>query len=237
LGYTDSTGHILYTSGNSARFSGGAVTNNSATPNRDVVFGRGTNGTDGVTTWISMIVQRQGQAITNAGTPNNPYPRGAALSFYSTGSERFGVGMNSGSVSNNVSLTILGNVNNMKRTPVPFSQLDFVVVRIDHVTGTNDNAYIWVNPANLSVTPDVSTALTNSVGQFDFSFNRIQLFAGGNDTANNRPTAVLAVDEVRVGTDFADVTPWIPVTVPEPSVMALGALGGLAFIYMRRRKS
>jgi hypothetical protein len=232
LGYVDSTGHILYGSGNSALFSGSTSANNNAVPNRDLVIARGTGATDGGSTWISMLVQRQGTATTD---PTNPYRRGAAVTFYNGGAERFGVGMNSNSPTNAVGLTIQGNVNQIRQTGVPFNQLNLVVVRIDHAAGTNDNAYIWVNPANLSVTPDVSTAITNSVGQFDFTFNRLQLFVGGTNGAT-QPTALLAVDEIRVGTDFADIAPWIPVTVPEPSVVALGGLSGLALLIFRRRK-
>jgi hypothetical protein len=230
LGYTDSTGHVLYTSGNSALFSGSTTANNSATPNRNFVFQRGTNSTDS-TTWMSMLVWRQGQATTNA----NPYGRGAAVTFYNTGAERFGVGMNSNVPTNAVGLTIQGNSSLIRQTTVPFNQLDFVIVRIDHIAGTNDNAYIWVNPTDISAAPDVSTALRNSIGTYDFTFNRIQMFVGGNASAS-QPTAILAVDEIRLGTDFADIAPWIPVTVPEPSVIALGALSGLALLVLRRRK-
>jgi len=36
-------------------------------------FSRGTNGTDGVTTWISFLAVRAGPVVAG----NNPYPRGA----------------------------------------------------------------------------------------------------------------------------------------------------------------
>lgn len=121
--------------------------------------------------------------------------------------------------------------------------LNFYVMRIDHLgtTADGDDVRIWMNPrldqaplnSNVSVAyihADIQTAATTqgvaaytaypaqgtpsggtadtSVG--DQSFNRIRLFAGN---ANASPYAELKVDEIRVGSTFADVAPFTPAVV------------------------
>ena len=60
---------------------------------------------------------------------------------------------------------------------------NFVVLRIDHIAGAaNDNAYLFVNPA-LNVEPAVNNAGASSTNGFDFSFNQLRIFAGGQSSA------------------------------------------------------
>jgi len=166
------------------------------------------------TTWISFIGQRLGPTITNTGTPLNPYPRAANISFYEGTTERFAIGNGSGAVSNVWTFIpggAIANVTNDQRSATPMNQQAFIVVRIDHLgtaAGADDAAYMWVNPP-LGATPDVSTANARSVGAFNYSFDRIRPFVGGADTGNNRPYGELALDEVRVGNTFASVTPFV----------------------------
>ena len=54
-----------------------------------------------------------------------------------------------------------------------------------------------------------ATASARSEGAFSFNFDRIRPFAGGNDAGNNRPYAELALDEIRIGDTFAEVTPHV----------------------------
>ena len=75
--------------------------------------------------------------------------------------------------------------------------------------GALDNAYLFVNPP-LGSQPSLGQADTNSIGQFDFSFNRIRPFAGGDRPSAYSPYAELLVDEIRIGESYADVTPFIP---------------------------
>lgn len=195
-----SPGSVLYT----------ATTNNMASGDvrgfRTLASGIQSTGV----TWISFIGQRQGPTITNTGTPNNIYPRAANLSFYEGGTERFAIGNGSGAVSNLWSILpagSVGNVTNAQRSSTAMNVQSFIVLRIDHNTsGTNDSLYMWVNPP-LGATPDISTASARSEGAFNFAFDRVRPFAGGNDTGNNRPYADLALDELRVGNTFRSVAP------------------------------
>jgi hypothetical protein len=166
------------------------------------------------TTWVSFIGQRMGPTITNTGTPNNPYPRAANVAFLEGGREAFAIGSGSGLVSNFWSILPAGSVGNAgvdQRSTTALNQQVFIVLRIDHIgdpAATNDNLYMWVNP-DLGSTPDIATANARSIGSFNFSFDRLRPFAGGNDTGNNRPYADLTVDELRVGDTFRSVAPFV----------------------------
>jgi subtilisin-like proprotein convertase family protein len=210
LEYSDATGRGLITTPGSVLYT--ATTNNMASG--DVrsfrTFAGGVQSTG--TTWISFIGQRLGPAITNTATPNNIFPRAANLSFYEGGTERFAVGNGSGAPSNLWSVLpagSVGNVTNEQRSATPMNQQAFIVIRIDHAPGaaTNlDNLYMWVNPA-LGSEPSTATASASSIGRFNFAIDRVRPFAGGNDAGNNRPYAELALDELRVGSSFAEVAP------------------------------
>src|SRR6185295_14414186 len=73
LSYTDGLGRVLAGSGGAGFFQGLTSANNSMQPIRLFNFSRGTNGADGVTTWLSFLSVRQGPV--NSG--NNLYARGA----------------------------------------------------------------------------------------------------------------------------------------------------------------
>src|SRR5437867_132091 len=78
LAYTDSASNTLVTAGGAGFFQGGTTgtSGNSMQPIRLFSLARGTNGTDGGTTWISFLVFRTGPTGTLAG---NLYGRGANL--------------------------------------------------------------------------------------------------------------------------------------------------------------
>jgi hypothetical protein len=207
LSYTDGLGRQLVTSGGAGFFQGLTTANNNMQPVRLFNFSRGTNGTDGVTTWISFVVVRQGPTGTLAG---NAYGRGANVPHdLNTGAiQKLAIGNSSGVGSNTVALIPLGNANNCRgdANSTFGGATNFVVVRIDHVVGGSDNAYLFVNPT-LGVEPATSSAGAVWAGSFDFSFDRLRMFAGGQASAA-QPYAELVVDEYRLGESYADVTPY-----------------------------
>jgi hypothetical protein len=215
LSYTDPQGNRLVTVGGSL-FLQGSITNSpdvATQPNRLLSYSRGTNagGTDSTTTWVSFLALRQGPTTNNPSVPNNPYPRSANLSLYNSvpsNTEKLAMGNTALTTSNVVSLLPAGA--NTKASSVSYSQTNLIVVRIDHLAGpTLDNAYLFVNPS-LASEPALSQADTNSIGQFDFSFNRIRPFAGGDRPSAASPCAELILDEIRIGETYADVAPYVP---------------------------
>lgn len=211
LSYTDGSGNTLLTSGGAGFFQGLTSANTSMQPIRLFSFARGTNGTDGGTTWISFLAVRQGPTVAGS----NPYPRGANVphDLNSGAVQKLAIGNSSGAATNTVGLIPQGSGTNLKPSGDLFSVTNLIVVRIDHVAGAaNDNAYLFVNPS-LGAEPSLSDAETNSLGAFDYSFDRLRIFAGGNSSAA-QPYAELVVDEYRLGETFADVTPHSTIGTP-----------------------
>lgn len=212
LGYTDGVGNRLATMGGAGFFQGMTTANNSMQPIRLFNFSRGTNGTDGVTTWISFLIARQGPTGTLAG---NPYGRGANVphDLNAGAIQKLAFGNGSGAGSNTVALIPQGSGTLLKGATNTFGGVtNFVVVRIDHLPGGNDNAYLFVNPS-LSSEPSMASAGAVSLGQFDYSFDRLRVFAGGQSSAA-QPYAELVVDEYRLGETYADVAPIASITPP-----------------------
>ncbi len=233
LSYTDMFGHMLVTSGNMLHNSG---TNNNATsrPARNLNSIIITNGT---TTWISCLGQRTGQA-----SPTGTYDRGANLTFFNTNvwglpgnnAGRFAIGESSGTAVGQTNDTWgfipLGQGTQRRQSQVPFTNVALIVIRIDHhddndgLTISNsvdfDDLYMWVNPTNLAAEPPLTSVFTNYLagdtnsvlGGLDFAFNRVVLFAGNLSGVN--PAAEWLIDELRVGTTYADVVPFTGPILP-----------------------
>ena len=208
LGYTDAASNVLVTTGGSGFFQGSTSASAAMQPIRLFNSSRGTNGTDGVTTWISFLIARQGPTGT---IPGNPYGRGANVphDLNAGALQKLAIGNGSGATSNTVALIPQGSGANIKGSTNLFGGVtNFVVVRVDHVAGAaNDNAWLFVNPT-LGIEPSIADAGATSLNGFDFSFDRVRVFAGGQSSAA-QPYVELIVDEYRIGETYADVTPFV----------------------------
>ena len=181
LTYVDGSSNRLVTAGGAGFFQGLTTANTSMQPYRLFSFSRGTNGMDATTTWISFIVVRQGPTGTLAG---NPYGRGANVAHdINTGAiQKLAAGNSSGVATNTIGLIPQGSTGNLKSSTSTFGNLtNFVVVRIDHISGGNDSAWLFGNPI-LAIEPSTNAASASSLGGFDFSFDRVRVFAGGSNT-------------------------------------------------------
>ena len=111
-------------------------------------------------------------------------------------------------------------------------QTDFLLFNIEFGDGTGNITYnFWLNPTLGAGGPGTAD-FTQSVAWSVFDTNSSDqvgidsfYFKPGNGNNNG------SIDEFRLGTDFASVTP----VVPEPSALLLGSIG--AMIMLRRRRA
>jgi hypothetical protein len=238
LSYTDQAGHTLLTDPGSLVVGCPVGAPGNSQPGRAMAIGTTTgtqySGMSNATYWVSFLIQWIGPPT--AGSNTNLYVRKGDLTFRTGTTYSTAVSGNSGTAT----LTV-GSPNALNRLGTTYdtwttwtggdatagtqntglqaatnlvSTFTFVLMRLD-VDGnmaTPDTTYVWLNWTNLTATPTISQAsLTNTTANLT-GLNDIRLDAnGGNASGTN---TVLAFDEFRVGTAFADVVP--RASVPQP---------------------
>jgi hypothetical protein len=125
------------------------------------------------------------------------------------------------------------------------STADFLLIKINHNNGVSnpmdDTMQMWINPILSDEGLLGAAALSFNPGDFggtapneerDLAFNAFRLFAGNwNTTVGNYGS--MPIDEIKIGETYGDVT---LLAVPEPSMLALFGIGGLALVQRLRRK-
>ncbi len=105
----------------------------------------------------------------------------------------------------------------------------FLVMALDFIAGTNnDQAHLWINPTGSDLGSAVrpQSQLTASGGEDASLVSRFRLVQNPSGGSAD----LQSVDELRIGTTWAEVTP----AIPEPAVIALiGAFGG-GMLFVRR---
>jgi len=235
LGYSDLYGHFLLTDGGSMLAQGPPVPlTGNAQPSRSFTIGSLggplTNiysGLSNGTYWFSFTAQWLGP--TNAAAPL--YGRKGDVQFRSghptnytdlgSGTELVVVGRPNASQFNGTPFDTWtlwnGGDNGAATSSVPTAYslrasngASFILLRLDMDDSTNtaDTTYMWINWTNLAVEPEVSTATaTNRVNLT--GINNIRLDANGASTLPEATNYVaVQFDEFRLGTTFADVTPY-----------------------------
>lgn len=208
------------------------------------------SGADGTTTWISYIGQRQGAAQDPATTsPPNMYPRGVNVGVFDADEaahsgrpERVGIGNSSNASDNEWSLIPEGSGGLRQGSGVPFTDLQWAVMRIDHIGDhtVDDNVYLWLSP-DPNVEPSIGSAAATIIGPNDSNADPISHDYSGIDftrpfvgnSSSSRPFGVLIMDELRIGTTYADMSS--TQVVPEPASLGLILLAGLALPGRRRK--
>jgi hypothetical protein len=239
LSYTDVNGKSLFTTG--GRLLSGnpqSIGNTTATPNRSLSDTLGNlaaaNLAEPGVLWISFLYQRlPGPDNTNAA----PFTRQANLGLFAGTGERFDVGAPNTSATVSNYFSVWGNAGPSGAAPLQAGSYPigtsngatFVLLRLTiDATTAADTAQVWFNWTNLAVAPNVATATLVDAAVDLTSINNLR-FQAGNGNANGT-NALFLVDEPRVGRTFGDVAP-----IPEPSVIAVAAAGGLALLAVRRK--
>lgn len=224
----------LPTSGNSALLTG---ENGTLQPARD--FKNELGGADGTTTWISFLGQRMGEVQDPPAYGDNLYPRGVNLSFFDADelanpgrAERTGVGNSSNAETNEWSVIPEGSGTLRVGSGSPYDVLQWAVLRIDYHGDETvaDDFYLWLSP-DPAVEPALGSADVTIIGGPDASgIDFIRPFVG--NLSSGRPAGVLAMDELRIGTTYADMSS--SQVIPEPSTLVLLALAGIGLAARRR---
>jgi hypothetical protein len=95
-------------------------------------------------------------------------------------------------------------------------------------TTSDDVSQLWVNPSSADFAAAVApTPTLSSTAGNDITLNQIASFVLFDRNANEPKSGL--IDDVRIGTTWADVTP-TPSSIPEPATAALLGLGLLAIV-------
>ena len=255
LNYTDGSGNVLSTSGNSLS----VVTTSGTTAQPELItastFGAlgAANTAAAGTLWVSFLWQGLNTTGNTLGAASGLY-RQATVTFAtggvsgtaSSGSERLDVGMpnvtaaNQLTVNPNISLWTAGGIaggNGSLSSTAPQQstvaanngQTDFILMQfvLDNTTSTADTVNVWINPTlgGTLGTANLSWTLQDMSG-----INAIRIASQSTNTTEGNFSGQ-QFDELNIGDTVASVEP-----VPEPAIFGLAALGGLALLALRRKQ-
>lgn len=241
MGYTDGGGRALTTSGNRLLVDASGVspaTGVTISPFRSVASALDT--VTGNTVYISLL----GQKLSGTGRAMNfAFFTDIANNGVYTSQERISVGHGTNQPNAAGPFTwgafVFGNGNNGALPQVIGSNysttsiLDsaFVVLKIEaNASGLDERFSLFINPSLDAEGVPVATFLRDSLVSIN-EIDRIRPFAGGSN-ATLAPSPA-DFDELRIGTSWADVTPFT--LVPEPGAVTMGLLALMGLLVRRRR--
>jgi hypothetical protein len=217
------------------------------------------------TLWMSYLWQG-GNTTTASGTlfrqATLMFLKGASTTSTSPGgTEYMDIGMpnissaNVGTVSPNISLWASSGNAGQTANGAPISSLnpvqstvpandgntDFILIELTgsatawSAAGNSETMNVWINPSLTQSTPVGAPNISYS--QQDLStINAIRAQGGGLNTTYGPLPGEESVDEINIGDTAADVEPLVS-PVPEPTSIALAAIGGLSLLALKRKRS
>jgi hypothetical protein len=205
----------------------------------DNLYGRGVN--------VSLFDNNANVAseaeLIGFGNASNAHDNTTGILVRGAAGSREGAYDPPGATPSNVSPSnIGGNPDTPGAAIFPWTDLQWIVARIDHSAG-NDDVYMWINPdpktEPLIADADATILKTDTNGaNLDYAnIGALRPFIGNNtgSAATFRNFGVLAFDEFRIGTEYADMHS--TTVVPEPASIALLLLSGLTLMGLGRRRS
>ena len=169
--------------------------------------------------------------VTNPASNNTTENYFAAMQLFESGGERLGVGNGWVPYAYSAYNTTVGNFDLKSSSPESFAtyqdvrptDITTIMIRMDFVSGGNDNITVWLNP-NLALTEAAQSPSLTTNFFANASFDEIRLREGGGGNGWTFSDIVIAGNSTDTGF-FA---------VPEPSAALLGAFGLIGLL--RRRK-
>ncbi len=241
MGYTDSGGRALNTSGNRMFVDASGTQGTAGTTIAQFrSIATAVDGAVGSTLYISLL----GQQLSGAGRAMNfAFFTDVANNGIYTSQERISVGHGTDAPTAAGPFTwgafVFGGGNNgalpqvigSNYSAASINDSTLIVLKIEvNASGLDDRFSLFVNPSlNAEGVPAV-TFLRDSLVSLS-EIDRIRPFAGGSNTT--LAPAPSDFDELRIGTAWADVTPFT--LVPEPGAATMGLLALMGLMVRRRR--
>lgn len=219
--------------------SGNKLTLDAATPNQTQNIGRTLGGQtiDSGSTYFSLLMSK-----------NNDTIRTMNWAFFNGTTERFAVGMIGATAGNTAgNIGMLMNNNNpagliQSSTPIAMGIgiTHLLVGRIDWNASGNETVSLWVDPSDVTTEAAAGTVYASTLAFELTAITAVRPFVGSSASVggNTVPGTSGNFDEFRIGGTWESVTSLpVPTAVPEPTRVAMTALGlGVALLLRRRRR-
>lgn len=179
------------------------------------------------TVWLSFMIQ--GTSATGSL---------ASIGLYSTVDPTLNTeGVQIGTVGSNSNYRVasrtmsLGGSGGVVTSSTVASELSFMVLKYTINTAGAESLSLWINPTNFDGTEGSLGSVAASSSDFgNPGYTGVRSIGFGSSFVNTG-SATLGVDEIRIGTTLASVTP-----IPEPSALALIGVAVFGFAALRRHR-
>jgi hypothetical protein len=181
-----------------------------------------------VTSQAANQTQNYGMAgllPTGSGYSSGGDPCGLLFQGYTNGGFQLGVRSSGGGS---------GSQHTYASSTLAIGTTYLIVLKYDYTVGAHGTAYLYIDPSATTFggTDPMNPAASNA-GSLATPANLSQFYMreGGNSLGASDPSAPYLLDDLEIGTTWADVT---PVAVPEPAAAVLIGLGVLGLALSRR---
>jgi hypothetical protein len=205
-------------------------------------FGSGNGLSTGYYSLLMDVTDLTNIEANGVGQPSNNYALVASFSDSNgltggLGTQTSGLYVRAGADSGTFDVGIGANRNGVVWSTSDYAVGTTLFLAADFISGAPDTSSLWINP-QLGLSSAPSPDFTSNSGEAGgFGDNLVDVFDLASNPGDPTGGNGVVVDEVRVGTTFADVTP-AGAALPEPGGLGLVTLGaGLLLRGRRARKA